>query len=306
MSAPLPRYRVLLAAGALFLVTMLAHIKIEVNCAFWDPFMDAAHVPIFGCLMWLLYATNPAGLASRAANYRFSIFVALVAAAAVEILQSFIGRSGNVDDWFKGALGIGLAALILGGWRCTGAAAAVIALGVVLTPTVHAARAMLWRAVHFPLLADFESSAETALWLEVDRDSLISPTQRRRVPSHAVHGAYSLRVPIRRGQWPGVRLLCADQNWSAFSVFAFDVQNNDLPFTLSVRIDDSRSTGGTNRYCGAFSIERGLNRIRIPLAEIGSQPRSGPLDLRAIRRVVFFEDWSADEHTYFLDYVRLE
>ena len=306
MSAPLPRYRVLFGAGTLFLVLMLAPIRNEVNSAFWDPLMDAAHVPLFAWLTWLLYATNPVGFASRTANLRFSIFAALAMAAAVEILQSFTGRSGNLDDFLKGALGIGSVALVLGGWRSTGVVAGVVALMLVLTPPALAARGMLWRAVHFPLLADFESSAENALWLTEDRDALLAPTGRRRVPGHATHGARSLRVSIRKGQWPGVRMLCADQNWSGFSTFAFDVQNDEQPFTLSVRIDDARSIDHSNRFNEAFPIARGLNHVRIPLAGIASQPRSGPLDLHAIRRVVFFEDWSDREHTYFLDYVRLE
>jgi hypothetical protein len=165
---------------------------------------------------------------------------------------------------------------------------------------------MVWRAVHFPLLADFESSAEEILWFSVDRDALRSLAERRRVAGHASHGTRSLRVAVRRGQWPGVRLLCADQDWAGYSVFAFDIQNDEQPFKLSLRIDDALSKDNSNRYNVAITIARGTNHIRIPLAEVASQPSARPLDLHAIRRVVFFEEWSSAEHIYFLDYVRLE
>jgi hypothetical protein len=291
----------LLAVLAPLAALLLLPVKIAVNANFWDALMDAAHVPIFAFATWLCFHTNPLGLVRRRDALAGAALLAGVGAGAIELLQTCTGRSGNLPDLAYGTLGIAAATAAL--TRRPGATTALtlLAAAIVLPPPLAEARGLAWRAQHFPLLGDFESDAELRLWLAEDRDTLVSGAPRARVPQHATRGTHSLRVPIRPGNWPGVRLLCGDRDWSAHRTFAFDLYNDGPPFTLAFRIDDARSSTHADRYNAALPIAPGANALRLPLAAIARA-----IDVRRVRRVVFFELEPKTEHTFYLDHVRLE
>jgi hypothetical protein len=298
---PLPRYRLLFAVLVPLMALMLIPIKIEVNANFWDALMDAAHVPVFAMVTWLFFATNPAGLVRRRDALIAATLLAFGGALAVELLQSCTGRDGNLPDLAYGTLGIALAASALAARPVITALLALTAAALVFAPPLAEARGMAWRARNFPLLGDFESDEELRLWFARDRDHLVSAESGARVSAHATHGTHSLRVPIRVVHWAGVRLLCADQDWSTYHALVFDLYNDGPPFTLALRIDDARSSMHADRLNAALPMMSGANTLRVPLAEVARV-----IDLRAVRRVVFFELQPKAEHTYYLDHVRLE
>jgi len=298
---PLPRYRLLLAILVPLTALMLVPIKIEVNGSFWDALMDAGHVPVFAFVTWLFFATNPAGLVRRRDALVAAALLALGGAAGVELLQSYTGRNGNLPDFAHGMLGVTLAVSAIAAWSVLSTLLALVSAVVVLAPPLAEARAMAWRSRNFPLLGDFESDQELRLWFARDADHLVSRDTRSRVPAHATHGTHSLRVPIRLTQWPGVRLLCADQDWSSWRTLVFDLYNDGPPFTLALRIDDTHSDAYIDRFNAALPVRTGANTVRIPLPEVARA-----IDLRAVRRLVFYELQPKAEHTYYLDYVRLE
>ncbi len=302
---PLPRYRLLLAVLAPLALALLAPLDIQRNIAWWEALLDLAHVPVFALVTWLLYATNPAGLLPRRAALTFAVITALVAAAGIELLQSCTGRSASLNDLANGAFGIAAAALVLTHRPVFAALILFAALLNTLPPLVAQTRARLWRAQHFPMLGDFESDAELPLWLTDEHDLLLSGAPRERVPLHATRGRFALRVPGRQVNWPGVRLLCADQDWSRYSTLAFDLYSEDGGFTLAVRIDDAGSSGHHDRFNTALTVQPGANSFRLPFTEITRTPTRA-LDLRKIRRLVFFELHAAQPHTFYLDNVRLE
>ena len=167
---------------------------------------------------------------------------------------------------------------------------------------------MIWRTRHFPLLADFESDDELRLWecSALDERTFMDSAMLAS-PLHAAHGGHSLLVRTAPAAWPGVRLLCADQDWRGYGALAFDVFTPDEPFDLGIRIDDDASQGGHDaRFNHTVPVQHGWNHIRIPLAEIEHGPHARALRMSAIRRVVFFRDHPTDRRSFFLDYLRLE
>jgi len=298
---PLPRYRLLFAVFVPLMALMLMPIKIEVNANFWDTLMDAGHVPIFALVTWLCFATNPAGLVRRRDALVAAGLLTFGGAIAVELIQSCTGRNGNLPDLGYGTLGIAIAISTLAAWPFVTTLLSLMAAVLLLTPPLTEARSIAWRARNFPLLGDFESDEELLLWFALDRDNLVSCESRTRAPVHATHGTHSLRVPVRPINWSGVRLLCADQDWSAYHALVFDLHNDGPPFTLALRIDDAHSSTHADRFNTALSVMPGANTLRVPLPDIARA-----INLRAVRRLIFFELETKAEHTYYLDYVRLE
>ena len=311
-----PRYRLFGVAFILGAVAMLVPIRIQNNSGFWDRVMDPLHTPFFGALTWLFTAANPLGIVGRRPRLVVAIVLTLLAAAAVEIIQPLTGRQESWLDFWDGVLGVVLAGTLLwhpqaqrsGGFIFGWIVALLAAAALALQPAWKEARALLWRARHFPVLADFESDDEMRLWVCAGLDDRTLMESAMVVsPLHASHSGHSLLVRTAPAAWPGVRLLCADQDWRGYAALAFDIFTPDDPFDLALRIDDAAARGGHDtRFNRTLPVQRGWNHFRIPLAEIEHGPRARALRISAIRRVVFFRDHPSDGRAFFLDYLRLE
>jgi hypothetical protein len=132
-------------------------------------------------------------------------------------------------------------------------------------------------------------------------------TAMSRRAEYASRGTHSLFVQTAPGEWPGVRLICDDQDWTGYGALAFDFFNGGTPFDFALRIDDDDAQGGhENRFNRALPLQHGWNHFRIPLTEIERGPRARTLHMNAIRRVVFFRDHPRDGRVVWLDYIRLE
>jgi hypothetical protein len=311
-----PRYRLLGVFFVLGTVVMLIPFHFPVYEAFLERLLDPMHIVFFGGVTWLLTVGNPLGIVGHRPRLVCAMLLAAGVAATVEIIQPLTGRQESFEDLRDGIFGILLvgSAMWLPFARRSRAfvaawsAAALFLVVIGLQPAWQEARGLIWRARHFPVLADFESTDEMRLW---DSSGLNpSPqmdTAMSRRPEHPSHGTYSLIVQTAPGPWPGVRLICDDQDWTGYATLAFDIFNGDIPFDFALRIDDDDAQGGHDtRFNRALPLQRGWNRFRIPLTEVEHGPRARTLHMNAIRRVVFFRDHPREGHVVWLDYVRLE
>lgn len=311
-----PRYRLLGVFFALGSVAMFVPIHFATHEALWERLMDPMHIPFFGGLTWFLTVANPLGVVGHRPRLIVCILLAAGAACAVEIIQPLTGRQESFEDLRDGCFGIALAGTALWhplarrsrGFIFAWCAAALLLAAVGLQPAWMEARALLWRARSFPLLADFESADEMRLWVSAGLNPApLTDTAMGRETVHPAHGSHSLIVSTAPGAWPGVRLLCDDQDWRGYAVLAFDIFTEGEPFDLALRIDDDAAQGGNDtRFNRALPVQRGWNHFRIPLAEIEHGPRARALRISSIRRVVFFRDHPRDWRQFFLDHLRLE
>lgn len=272
--------------------------------------MDAVHVPYFAAITVLIT------FCIRHCSWRNRVLAAslcvLVWAGAVELIQPLTGRTRDIIDFRNGAIGVSIAAaaLLSRRGRPILVLAGTIALGYALAPTWREYKAERERTLGFPMLGDFEKAFELKLWITPDSGEPPPHfTQIARSAAYASHGRYSLEVTITGGGrgangLPGVRFLADGQNWSAYRMLAFDVFNPGSPFELGLRLDDANSTDRTNRYNGSVQVVAGWNHFSLSLARIAGEPEKG-LDLRKIRRLLFYTDGESDRKFY-LDNVRLE
>ena len=297
-------------------------MRFSVNRAFWERLMDAIHLPYFAAITVLFFLSIRGDRLSAMRRAFLAGTAAVAWAGAVELLQPLTGRSKDIHDFGNGSLGAGLAVLLLAGrafvrplesWSravlaAGWGAAAVGALLFTLQPAWREGRGICWRMRNFPLLGDFETEDEMRLWIAPDADQVTaSNTALDRSMDFASRGKYSLRVRITGPGWAGVRFLAADQDWRGYAVFACEIYNLGEPFSVGLRIDDSGSTDRANRYTGSLPLGRGWNQIRLPLAQIASSPPARPLEMKAIRRVIFFVDGTKERgQAFYLDDARLE
>lgn len=293
----------LIATGVL--TAMLVPMRFAVNVPFWDVLMDSAHVPIFAGTTWALARVISNRVKSRRKAVALAAVVALLGAVMVEVLQGFTGRTPSVGDVELGALGIGLAVAVWMRWVWFGVAWAGFSLWLAFGPVWREGSGLLWRWKNFPVLGDFESGAELRLWLPSGERKL-NAKRIEVVEEHATLGRRALRLHLSPGAFPGVRYLAADADWRGHSALVFDTFNTGPAFQFVVRVDDAHSTCGANRANMTVRIEHGASVVRILLADIVVKPKERPLDLGAVRQVVFFEERTAEPHDFDLDHVRLE
>jgi hypothetical protein len=101
---------------------------------------------------------------------RRAFITAIVVAIAIEFVQAWVGRQASMTDTLNGVAGAFLATLAAWlwprgfGWRLVVTLyTAWICAGVIL-PAWRLWEGIRWRKSAFPMIADFEESAEFQLW----------------------------------------------------------------------------------------------------------------------------------------------
>ncbi len=300
-------------AAAIIGMGFLLPIRFRVNVEFLERLMDFLHLPVFVAVTWFLFAHLPATI-PRPARIGWATFLAAALAAGIERLQEFTGREASMNDFKGGVAGSLLAAFALAVWllpmrRFWIGAVALLGLlvsAVVIHPAWTELRAIRWRSAHLPLLADFEESTELPLWQSSQQADAPRGAEVARTPQFASHGAWSLRVSTQVASYPGARYLCGEQDWRGRRALVFDVYNTGAPFDLGLRIDDDfPNPNRGDRFSKTLPLAAGWNHFQIPIAEIAATPNR-PLNLVALRRIVFFLDSPKEPHIFHLDHLRLE
>jgi VanZ family protein len=302
----LPQYFVLAAV----LGTLVSPFPDSLHKETWKPLFDMAHLPAFGLLaLWVLIRFDALGLRYLTA---LAFLVAVGMAVAVELVQPFVGRSGNPADALAGIAGVVIA---VSGWhiwirkhsrhlRTLHALLGLSLAGAVLWPSLLQIGAFWWQARSFPVLGDFESHLEHRIWQPYPR----SADPLNDCPGGATHASRSLAVRTVPGMWSGIRYQANDTDWTGYERLVFDIY---LPVNgprLALRIDDDGDTTEfKSRFNQRLDLVSGWNHIAIPLVGVVAGPVDRSLNLTAVRQVLIFAGPSEDrEGRFCLDHVRLE
>jgi VanZ family protein len=152
----------------------------------------------------------------------------------------------------------------------------------------------------FPRLASFESSGELTRWTAND-------CRLSRSEAYATHGAWSLRLDLQTGVYPGAALKWPVPDWSDHQELAFDVYvAGHHPLDLVVKIQDQLHNQETSdRYQRPVRLTPGANRVSIALSEVAAAPAGRTLDLRKISMLQFYTVRPARPQTLYLDHIHL-
>jgi hypothetical protein len=248
-------------------------------------FFDLGHVPLFAGLTLLLWW----GLRGP---WRWPVLISLTLAAVAELVQGYFGRSGNLPDFIRGALGVALAVVIVHAWRGRGtvwrlAGHGLLVLVLLAWPISDSGPYLLdayegWRS--FPTLADFRGSREVLRW---DCQQAILA----RIADPDKPGVWQGRLEFLPGpaDYPGAALQPIIRDFTRFRrlCWLLSTEADTLDVVFSVR---SRPDGASpsSHYQFERTFAAGEHRVTVDLAAVASKARPGRLDLSNIVMVQVF------------------
>jgi hypothetical protein len=246
---------------------------------------DLGHVPLFAGLVlvlrWLLGRTWP-----------WPVLLSLALAALAELVQGACGRSASVLDFVRGALGIGIAVLVIrawqGPWHAGRLAGHLLAIAALLAwPVANALPYLLdayegWQS--FPTLADFQTAGQALRWD-------CQQARLERVADPVRPGKWRGRLDLFPGpeDYPGAALKPILQDFTGHRRLYWSLTTEDPAVTLVFSI---RSRGGqaapSNHYQFARRFAPGAHRVSVDLSAFVSLAQPEPLDLSRIMLVQVF------------------
>ena len=286
-------------------------LPIRARSPLWKALFDSSHFVLFLVFPCLVLAVLPVRGRSR---YAYAALVSAVVAVGIEIIQPVFSRTTN---WLDAASSLlGTASGVLGAfvwqqgrkirWRVTHLVTTLLLCTWVFWPVLEQVHALRWRAVHFPILGDFEDEIEAELWGPATNANG-ALTRLTSSSGWATRGKQSLRIETRTGTWAGISFRAGGRDWDDFKRLAFDVLNPGAPFQLNIRIDDTLETPPyAERFNSRVAVSEGYNSIVFDLADIRRGPRDRELNTKHVTRVVLFTGRDKSGRVFFLDHVRLE
>jgi VanZ family protein len=301
------RHRTLLVICGLFvlLVPLLVPLPAQVR---HDPALnllgDRAHVLIFAALTLLLHLIGP--LRGRPLGCAFA---AAAIGGATEVLQQFVSRTPLLSDFALDLLGIGLALTWIqwrrGRGRATFAAGAFLLAILAYTlrdaPTLFRATVEARRS--FPVLADFESLNQLALWRER------SDGGRNLVSVGPAHGNVLHVSTSGRENWPGVNAGRLPADWSGYGELVLEARlQTPAPdsLRLGIRLDDYASREDNQWASCSYVVTHEWRTLRFPLAELQTDQGERRFDLGDVFSLVVFLARPARPAAFEIDNVRLQ
>ncbi|MFH0909622.1 MAG: hypothetical protein V1929_12750 [bacterium] len=260
------------------------------------------HFPLFAAISAALLAWWP-----RKGNHvtKAGVVTAMAVglAAAVEIIQPYVGRTAAWDDLMLGAAGcVSVVAVYVGVRsasstlkRCLGVVATVLFL-IALLPLVLIASDRYRATRAFPLVDSFERATELGRWVP-------EGCKVTQVREHATHGLYSLKMIAEAGAaYPSIFLSDGQMDWRGYRRLALDVylkgENSRL---LWIRADDRKYPPYEDRAQTTVELKPGENTIWIDLSVFSRKPSGEVLNLSNIVTVGLFLDNPSPGDTIFVD-----
>jgi hypothetical protein len=248
-------------------------------------FLDLGHVPLFFALTLALAWVWRGRLLGP-------VLIALAAAGLAEVIQPHFGRTGDVLDFVRGALGTLAAAAVLRAWRGPRTAGRLAAHGLAVLallawPLVDEVPWLLdaYRGARaFPTLADFDTSGELLRWECLQAELTREPDPER-------PGRWVGRLVMLPGEesYPGAYLEPVVRDWSGYRhvCCTFTVKGEPLRLVFSLR-SSSREAGRSTHYQEEKVYPPGEHRACLDLDGAARKARPLPLDLTRVRNLHIF------------------
>jgi hypothetical protein len=152
------------------------------------------------------------------------------------------------------------------------------------------------------VLNDFESDAD------LDRIHWGCHTLFSLSDKHVSHGARTLEMKLFPAVYPGLSLKLNENNWSRYDSIALDIYNpQDEMLEITFRIDDKQDYPEyEDRYNGCYQLSPGINHLRIPLDSLKTSGSGRLLNLKTIKRFLFFLVDTQEIYILYVDNIRLE
>jgi hypothetical protein len=273
------------AAAAVALVTVLLLMPLPGGGHGWrSKLFDLGHVPLFGALTLCLWLT-------LGPSWRQPVLVALTLGALTELLQDAFGRTGDLLDFIRDALGVACAVVLVrawqGPWTPLRLAGHALALAALLAWPLADAGPRLLDAFEgyrdFPTLADFATERQLLRWECAQADL-------QRVPAPEGGPGWSGRLTMLPGprEFPGAYLEPLRRDWRGWRRLccSFTVHDEPLLLVFSFRGHDRKGTYTHHQFEKRYAV--GEHTVCAELEEVARRARPTPLDLSDVEHLQLF------------------
>ena len=271
-----------------------------------DRFLAAAedflHFPLFLAVTLLVLRGRPGRIAERGWGVRTVAGLAF-ATVCIEVIQPFLGRTGQWTDALLGMLGIAAGCMVHARHGCSRSGSClgiILVLGLIACAPMGGVALDRFRARReFPVLASFESALELGRWEAAG-------CRVRRVALHPAQGC-ALEMKVKgEAAYPGVFLKEMPAGWAGYARLCCRVDlRADGGALLWLRIDDRLGAPYSDRFQQSFRLEPGFQRVCVDLVDVRT-PGGRRLDLDRIQTMGFFLENACTGDTFRLDEVVLE
>lgn len=279
---------------------------------------DAGHIPLCFLVMLgleLLLGKSRFDALRNEAPRRILLAAALLLTGSivVELIQPYFGREKSLTDFFNGAEGTLIGALFLAlaarrrslplwfAWFLGSAAVCAAAL----VPAWNAYQLELFQRSIAPELTDFTHPESARLFYPIANGGKQEVISIVDVPGATPHPELSIRtVP---DVFSGVVYTANSSSWRGADALRLEFRSPAAePLDLFLRVDDHQDCSEfENRYNGRFQLLPGETVVEIPIADIERGPKSRPLDLDRIDRLLIFVAPQPKAHTFTLRRIAL-
>lgn len=154
---------------------------------------------------------------------------------------------------------------------------------------------------HELVLNDFEEDSD------LDRVHWQCRTLFSLSQEHVTSGKQALKMELFPADYPGLALKLDDHDWSRFGNVVFGIFNpQDETLVLTVRTDDRPDYPDyEERYNGRHTLLPRSNHLSIPLNSLRTSGSGRPLNLKTIRRFLFFLADTRETYRLYVDNIRL-
>jgi len=127
---------------------------------------------------------------------------------------------------------------------------------------------------------------------------------------HPTHGSNSLKLelnPFDKPDYPGLSPIISINDWSRYNKFCFDIYNpQDQQIQISIRIDDKKDYPDfADRYNKSILLDRGINRLCVPLDKMVTSGTVRNINLKKIYRILLYKANPEKRVELYVDYIRL-
>jgi VanZ family protein len=283
---------------------------------------DFGHVLVFG-VMGLMLSRTLRRAFTPAPRRRLvtlaSLAAGLVFGYGTEYAQGFLGGTPSWGDVARDMLGcaVGSCAAFALERSATPGARRVFwtaaLLGIVVGGGSLATTLLDYRArdALFPVLLDSAEPNSRSFVAAFDSTLRVEPVPDDLRPldaNLAARGTPAIRVPLDRGNWPGLTLTEPVRDWRGWRALVIELANpTDAPLRIEVRVNDRlHDNRFEDRYNRGVELPaRSRGRFEFPLAEIERAPQGRRMDLTDIAKLVIFHGGPAPGRAFYVERVSL-
>jgi len=257
---------------------------------------NSGHFVLFALSVWLLLTHTKLKNDGWKKLLIISLLFSFIIGMSIELIQSTIGRDMDradlITDILGGFFGFLLAATA---WREIKESKIrpyiYITMGLVFLiafyPVTHILLDNYRMQSRFPVLADFESSAELQRWEHANVIRFETSTD------HVSNGDYSLYVKFGLSQYPQISLLHFPSDWSGYDYLNLDIYNTQkIPTRIVLKVYDRlhrlRGSVLNDRYNQVFTLKPGWNKLQVSLQRIKNAPATRLMNIDDIALVSLF------------------